>query len=223
MTHMAMSSIRVMATCALLGEAVGKAASLAVKNGISAHDVYLQKIDRLQELLLLNDCFLPSKRREISALCRGASLCVDAEQLRSGEDRGHKNYGTTEQSARYEARKGERITYTFERSAVSSVHIVFDSDLNRVTQDGGVVDRTHNTRILKKLDSPDLHMPKTLCREFKLIGMRDGAETEILHVTDNRKRAYDLSIAGEFDGLTLIPLERWGEGEKISVISFDFA
>jgi len=37
MTHMAMSSMRVMATCALLGEAVGKAASIAAKySGILA-------------------------------------------------------------------------------------------------------------------------------------------------------------------------------------------
>jgi hypothetical protein len=103
------------------------------------------------------------------------------------------------------------------------VHIVFDSDLNRVTQDGGVVDRTHNTRILKKLDSPDLHMPKTLCREFKLIGTRDGEETELLSVTDNRKRAYDVSLSGEYDSLTLIPISLWGEGDRIPVVSFDFS
>ena len=66
-------------------------------------------------------------------------------------------------------------------------------------------------------------MPATLCREFKLIGTRDGAETELLHVTDNRKRAYDLAITGEFESLTLIPIALWGEGEKIPVISFDFA
>ncbi|MEE1223733.1 MAG: FAD-dependent oxidoreductase, partial [Clostridia bacterium] len=44
MTHMAMSSIRVMATCALLGEAVGKAVAIAVKNSITPHDVYCSKL-----------------------------------------------------------------------------------------------------------------------------------------------------------------------------------
>ena len=225
MTHVAMSSVRVMATCGLLGEAVGRAAAVCAKYGLTPHGVYKDKemLSELQARLMAGDCFLPSKRRSISPLCLGASLSAEAEQLRNGEDRGHKNYGTTEQSARYEAKKGERISYTFERSAVSSVHIVFDSDLNRVTQDGGVVDRTHNTRILKKLDSPDLHMPKTLCREFKLIGTRDGEETELLSVTDNRKRAYDISLSGEYDSLTLIPIALWGEGEKIPVVSFDFS
>ena len=55
MTHTAMSSIRVMATCSLLGEAVGKAASVAVKNNFTPHDVYRKKIDLLQKLLMKID------------------------------------------------------------------------------------------------------------------------------------------------------------------------
>ena len=61
MTHMAMSSIRVMATCALLGEAVGKAAAVAVRNGIAPHEVYLEHMKQVQTLLLNEDCFLPSR------------------------------------------------------------------------------------------------------------------------------------------------------------------
>lgn len=47
-------------------------------------------------------------------------------------------------------------------------------------------------------------------------------EIELFHVTDNRKRAYDLSVSGEFEGLTLIPISLWGDGDKIAVVSFDF-
>ncbi len=224
MTHVAMSSIRVMATCGLLGEAVGRAAAACAKYGITPHGVYKDKerMAEVQARLMAGDCFLPSKRREISPLCLGASLNADAKMLRNGEDRAHRLYGTDEKNAFYHAVPGERITYTFEKSVLTGVHIVFDSDLNRLTQDGSQVDRTHNTRILKKLDSPDLHMPKTLCREFKLIGTRGEEEIEILHVTENRKRAYDLNVSGEYDSLTLIPLSLWGEGEKISIVSFDF-
>ena len=66
-------------------------------------------------------------------------------------------------------------------------------------------------------------MPKTLCRAFKLIGTKDGEEIELLSVEDNRKRAYDLKVEGEFESLSLIPLSLWGEGEKVSVVSFDFS
>ena len=225
MTHVAMSSMRVMATCGLLGEAVGRAAALSAKYGVTSHGVYKNKeiLSELQSRLMAGDCFLPSRCREISPLCLGASLNADAPMLRNGEDRGHKNYGTDEKSARYEAKIGECITYTFEKSVLSRVHIVFDSDLNRETQEGNWVDRMHNTRLLKRLDSPDLHMPATLCRAFKLLGKKGNEETTLLYVTDNRKRAYDLCVEGEFESLTLIPLALWGEGEKIPVISFDFA
>ncbi len=225
MTHVAMSSIRVMATCGLLGEAVGRAAALCAKYNATPHGVYKDKkiLSELQARLMAGDCFLPSHRREISALCRSASLSADAPMLRNGEDRGHKNYGTDEQSARYEAKSGERVTYTFKKSELRNVHIVFDSDLNRKTQNGDWVEKTHNTRLLKRLDSADLRMPATLCRAFQLIGTRDGEQIELLSVTDNRKRAYDLSLSGEFDSLTLIPTELWGEGDCIPVVSFDFA
>ena len=55
MTHTAMSSIRVMATCALLGEAVGRAAAIAAKYSLTPHGVYKEKINELQDSLLRGD------------------------------------------------------------------------------------------------------------------------------------------------------------------------
>ena len=43
-----MSSMRVMATCGLMGEAVGKAAAVACKNSIVPHEVYLKKLSELK-------------------------------------------------------------------------------------------------------------------------------------------------------------------------------
>lgn len=225
MTHVAMSSMRVMATCGLLGEAVGRAAYIAAREGVTPHGVYKNKalLAELQARLMAGDCFLPSKRREISALCRGAALSADAPMLRNGEDRPHRLYGTDDSNAHYFAAFGEKITYTFEKSYIKSVHIVFDSDLNRRTLKGSVVERTHNTRLLKKLSSPDLKLPNNLCRSFCLIGVRDGVETELFSTYENRKRAYDIPIGEEFDSLILIPHDIWGSGERIPIVSFDFA
>ena len=83
----AMSSIRVMATCALLGEAVGKAAAVAVRNGIAPHEVYLEHMKQVQTLLLNEDCFLPSRTRQISEVCRHASLFGADDTIRNGQDR----------------------------------------------------------------------------------------------------------------------------------------
>lgn len=48
MTHAAMSSTRVMATCALLGEAVGTAASIAARENIMPDDVYNKNLHELK-------------------------------------------------------------------------------------------------------------------------------------------------------------------------------
>ncbi len=223
MTHMAMSSIRVMATCALLGEAVGKAAAIAAKNTVSPHDVYLKHIRHLQELLLQEDCFLPSRTREISGICKTAVLTTGADSLRNGQDRAHRIYNTDQKSCGYVASPGEEITYCFEKRSVSAAHVVFCSDLGRETLPGGVCERTHSTRASQLLHSPQMHMPKTLCRAFRLLGELDGVRTEILHCTNNRKRSYHIQINQVFDKLILVPEASWGNRDEIPVISFDFS
>jgi len=222
MTHTAMSSIRVMATCMLLGEAVGKAASIAAKKGYTPHDVYLNDIDKLQEMLLNEDCFLPSKKREISDTCKNAILNVGCDVLRNGEDRAHVIYDNKESSA-YGVPLGNEISYAFDKTNIKSIHVVFDSDLNRETLPGSVCERGHTTRASQRLDSPQMHMPKTLCKSFRLIGELNGNKTEILNIENNRKRAYHIDINHEFDKLTLVPLSSWGEDERVDVISFDFS
>ena len=223
MTHTAMSSIRVMATCALLGEAVGKAASIAVKESLTPHDVYLDKTANLQQLLMDEDCFLPSKTRCISNMCKGADLNIETHLIRNGQDRAHSIYNTDESSCSYKAKANEQISYTFNEAKVSSVHIVFNSDLNRDTLPGSECERLHSMRASQRLDSPQMCMPKTLCKEFKLVGELNGEKHELLTVSNNRKRAYHLNIGKTLDKLTLIPISSWSDSTEIPVISFDFA
>ena len=102
------------------------------------------------------------------------------------------------------------------------MHLVFDSDLNRSTLPVSECERYHSMRACQRLDSPQLCMPKTLCREFLLLGERGGKREELLHVTDNRKRCWHLNLNKAFDGLVLIPISGWGESGRIPVISFDF-
>jgi hypothetical protein len=222
MTHMAMSSIRVMATCALLGEAVGKAAAIATRNGITPHAVYLKKIYELQSALLNEDCFLPNVSRSISETCSKAKLNVASDVLRDGCDRAHRLYHNDREGSAYLAKVGERLKYSFEPMTVKSAHIVFDSDLNRRTLPGSACEREHSMRANQRLDSPQMHMPLTLCKEFTLYGERSGKRIVLLQIEDNRKRAYHVSIDQELDALILVPKSTWGEKGDIPIISFDF-
>ena len=222
MTHMAMSSIRVMATCTLLGEAVGKACSIAVKNSCTPHDVYLDNTPLLQKLLMNEDCFLPSKTRVISENCKNAALNIKNDIIRNGQDRGHEIYGNDSDSCTYLSTPNEEIVYSFEKQNISSVHIVFCSDLNRETLGVSTCEKDHSMRANQMLSSPQMKMPKTLCKEFILLGELDGKKTEILNVSDNRKRSYHIEINQTFDKLILIPISTWRNNEIIPIISFDF-
>lgn len=222
MTHMAMSSIRVMATCSLLGEAVGKAAYVAVKHDTTPHGVYLNHINELQKLLLEEDCFLPSTKREISCACANAKLEGASNAIRNGEDRAHRIYSTDDITSSCFVKIGDEVTYDFDERKVSKVHLTFDSDLNRKTLPGSDSERLHSMRSNYRLDSPIMHMPLTLCREFSLYGELNGERTLILNVKDNRKRAYDISVNQRFDKLILMPERSWGNDENVAIISFDF-
>ena len=168
------------------------------------------------------DCFLPSKTREISDLCKNAKLNISNDVIRNGQDRAHRIYNTNEASCSFPADKNREISYCFEETKVSSVHIVFCSDLNRNTLPGGTCERNHTTRANHLLSSPQMHMPKTLCKSFQLVGEKAGKQIELLRINNNRKRSYHLNINQFLDKLILIPECTWGNTDKIPVISFDF-
>ena len=217
MTHMAMSSIRVMATCALLGQAAGTAASIAVKYSLTPNGVLHEKIEELQQTLMINDCFLPYKKRHISKACTKNAA---HKNLCNGEDRPNRIYNTDVCGEKI--KNGTGVCYDANGCRVEAVHIVFDSDLDRETLDGDECERTHSTRCNVLLDSPDMFMPKTLCRSFKLnITGEDGTLTTV-SIENNRKRAYDIKVGKNISKIELIPETNWGGSETTTVFSFDF-
>lgn len=121
-THTALSSSRVMATCALLGQAVGTGAALAVKTGATLRGLDVRK---LQQMLMEDDCFLPGLRRTPSSLTLKAR--TNAEALRSGMDR---DYGGEDNA--WTGAPGDYVEYAFDAPRkIERLRLVFDSCLNR--------------------------------------------------------------------------------------------
>ncbi|MBQ8141231.1 MAG: FAD-dependent oxidoreductase [Clostridia bacterium] len=221
MTHTAMSSVRVMATCGLLGQAVGAAVSIACKNEIAPHEVYLSHIRELQQLLMADDCFLPHFERDISALCRSTPVLNGSDELKSGQDRANRIYGT--EVCGVKIANGAAVEYRFNSpSDINSVHIVFDSDLDRDTLPGDFCERGHVTRANVLLDSPQMYPPKTLCKSFTLAVTTESGEKELLAVDINRNRSYHLPISEPVSSIRLTMNENWGGTDKTALISFDF-
>jgi hypothetical protein len=183
-THAAMSSTRVMATCALLGQAVGTAAAVAVENALSPRGVYQQKLTELQARLQANDCWLPGKKREVSELCQKAELlssCNNADNVRNGFDR---EIGNSENCVYVS--ENDYLEYRFDKvQEVSELKIIFDSNLNR-----------HHLNMLSNypLDMPKYSPPETLVKSFKLTAEdENGKIYEVFSTENNYQRLFILN------------------------------
>lgn len=216
MTHMAMSSIRVMATCGLLGQAVGTAAAIACKDSLTPHGVYKQAIGKLKELLMDDDCFIPYAKRRVS---ESISKSMLSPSLYDGYDRVHRlNEGKSVTSFGLH----EPIEYIFDKAeAIESVHVTFDSDLNRETLDVDSCEKGHMTRANVMLNSPVMHMPTTLAKAFVLTVTLENGKVLTFDRKNNRKRYFHTDIGDKVIKISLIITETWGDSNA-RVLSFDY-
>jgi hypothetical protein len=82
-SHVAFTSTRVMGTCSTIGQAVGTAAALCVRHGITPRELYGQKerLRELQQLLLRDDQTISQRRNEDPLdLARQARITASSER-----------------------------------------------------------------------------------------------------------------------------------------------
>lgn len=212
-THMALSSTRVMATCAILGQAVGTAAALAVRHGCLPRGVYEQHIAELQQALLDDDCYLPWHPRPMPELTRRAQLTAsadDPEPLRSGIDR---SLGAAD-NGWWGAPGQAWVEYRWDAPVrLTQARFTFDSNLRDVK------------RMPCNYPRKDWHVavPGMLPRDFRL-EVPDGAGgwRALCEVRNNHARLVRLPVAVETCALRFVPLAGWG-AERVHVFGFDVA
>lgn len=216
-THTAMSSTRVMATCALLGQAVGSAAALAVRYRTSPRGVYQKHVRELQEMLMDDDCYLPFHTRPINELTRNAELISDmqdAASLRSGDDRpiGEKDNGAWGEIGCY-------ASYRVADDSISSVRLVFDSDLDRKTlpEEEAALRRPMFHNMLLKREAS--YTPKTLVKDFDLTYKTAEGEKTI-EVRGNYQRLVRVALPEKAREVTLRVLATNGS-EKVHIFAMD--
>ena len=221
-THLAMSSSRVMATGAIMAQAVGVAAYLAVRDSLTPRGVAEKNVSELQQVLMDDDCFIPSLVRDIPALSRSANLTAsegDPVPLRNGHDRpvGTEDNGITISCEGW-------VQYTFEKpETIRSVRLVFDSNLNR-----GITEHLKHfhydlldMRCYYPLDQHQRTMPECLVRSFHIEALNcSGSWDTIYHGEDNYLRTVKIPIDMETSALRFVPETTWGSSE-VHLFSFD--
>ena len=209
-SHMALSSTRVMATCGMLGQAVGVACYVAKKHGVAPRGV-LEYIIELQQTLRNDDCYLLHYDRKISNALINAKFGLsqeNAQRLLNPHER--------TLNGKYlpsEMKLGEELTLEFEETECKAVRIVFDSDLSRASYD------KNKNRIYWKFPSkcattlkkPSVFVPPTLIKEYELRVKRCGKWETVKSDAENRRRLVILPIEGRIQGISLVCKQTYGE------------
>jgi len=185
-THAALSSTRVMATCSVIGQAVGTAAAIAVRDGLTPREVGQQRIPELQQQLMEDDCYLPWKVRQVSLLTQAASIQASggegAENLRNGIGRVADGAPNS-----WRAGAGSQVTYQWDRlQTVRSFRLVLDSNLNRGTFGKSLAT---NMPCRYTLDMEGQQPPASLVRDFHIDALdREGHWQTVFRAEGNSQR-----------------------------------
>ena len=195
-THLAFSSCRVIATCAMMGQAVGTAVAQIILDGTGYENIDVKK---LQQTLLYDDCFLPYVERDNQSILQLAT--VNHEIVRNGKERCDENLwiGTD----------GDYIEYKFHAPQyVKALRLVFDSDLNRHFV--GWLNRSFQQMPhIYPLGENRFVLPDTLIKEYNL-EICDGNGNISVQTYENHLRFTTVEINDTVRSIRFIPKSTWG-------------
>jgi hypothetical protein len=219
-THAAMSATRVMGTTSLMGQAVGTAAAIAVRDGLTPRGVHQERLQELQQTLMDDDVYLPWRQRAVSELSSTARLTAeqgDPEPLRNGIDRpvGQDDNGWTTDP-------GKGVQYEFgSRREVRQIRIVFDSDLNRPDPAHGANSIARNMPHVFPLNAAAWRVPPTMVRSFRIEALDAcGNWNTVFREENNYQRLVRVPIAVTAGAIRLVPETTWGAA-RCRVFAFD--
>jgi hypothetical protein len=188
-THAALSSSRVMATCAILGQALGTAVSQALQDGCQVENV---DISKLQQTLMEDDCYIPWHTRTLPALTLEADC--SAPVVRNGIDRGEENC--------WVGGEGDTVEYRFDGERdVREIRLVFDNDMNR---------KYHNMPCNYPLVQKKFKLPRTLIRAYRIEGIDDEGRKFTLYVENNHQRFVKHRVEWRVSSLRFVPMATHG-------------
>ena len=216
-THAAISSTRVMATCSLLGQAMGTAAAICINKNLLPNELSGSCVEELQKNLMDDGIFLPGKKRGISQVTKSAKTNLSTDELKilqNGIERPRemtdKNYIVLN--------KGEEIEFSFdEKTDIGTLRLQFDLDYSRESVSINKKMRIFAMKLHQGLDFQPMRVANTIVRAFDVY-----VDGKLFFTTDNN-----------YNSLVKIPLnvkanhvrikynETWGFDE-VRIFACDF-
>lgn len=201
-THMAFASTRVMGTCAVGGQAVGVAASIAIKKRIVPKAVGAY-ISELQQKLLRQDCYLPGiSNKDDLDLARKSVVLASSEEKGANAKNVINGWGRSIGSEQNCWQPSAEETPWLELrlptpSKIHQIQILFDSNLSREIMislsEQHLAEQTQGT-------------PPELVRDFRAEFIRQGKKIFTQRVTGNYQRRclVEIDTDIEVDAIRLV-------------------
>lgn len=210
-THAALSSTRVMATCALLGQAAGTATALCVHHHCDPRSLSSgARMHDLQRTLMDDDCWLPGLTRCASQLASSATLTANgapAPVLLDGMERDREN-----ESHAWAGSPGASLDYRWPAPVnIGSVRLVFDSNLAHEKRMPFTYPQRGNRCLV----------PSSLVKRFRLeVLEKTGHWRVISRETENYQRLVYVPLNMRACGLRFVPEETWG-ADAVRIFSYE--
>lgn len=220
-THAALSATRVMATCAILGQAVGNAAALCVKYGCEPSGVYTDHIAELQTELMYDGCYLPGHVRKIDECNLHAATDMtyaDYHILFNGKERPDEN-----DSVNYISRvSGKRLTIVYdEQPAEGVVRLVLDPDYSRESVSENGEYRRYSMRSNMPLAFRPLKMPAHLAKKIRVVAiLEDNSEKVLYQSEENCRHLLFLPTGGKVQAIRAYFDGAW-QSDETRIYSFE--
>lgn len=223
-SHLAFSATRVMATCALIGQAVGTAANMVIEKNTTPAGIRTDYIAELQDRLEQDDCMLPYRWRKVSDLTLAAKTLAENEPLRNGIDREWNG----EDNGAYAAPGAVNLTYTWDKPVtVEAARFIFDSDFKvrgkRMRKLEATTERVPMPSEMVRNFQVQVRVPATT-RKARKANASDPAAGEwitVAEVRDNYRRLVNVRFdAVQTDAVRIVVDSTWG-ADKAHIFAFD--
>ena len=217
-THAAMSSTRVMATCSLLGQALGTAVSICFKNNLKPKDLKDSYVTLLQNTLMDDGVFIPNKKRSISKLTTDAEINLtasDKDILFSGIERpGFEN----DEGNKIILNKGDNISFSYNSEMhIDTLRIQFDLDYKRQSVSPNLKMQWFAQKLHQGLDFVPMKVANTIVKSFEVY-----ADGSLIYKTDNNYHSLvKVNINKDVKNVLIKFNDTWGY-EKINIYACDF-
>lgn len=208
-THAALSSTRVMATCAIIGQAAGTGAALCSRYSCEPRSLSSgERLRELQNTLMEDDCWLPGLPRPISRIAAEAKWNggENPRALLDGTDRdrpdGH--HGWT-------CEMGQALEIEWNKpTQVAGIRVVFDSNL-----------QLHKRMPCTYPHRATCAVPKSLVKAFRVEARESNGKWKTVFRDElNFLRLVRIPVNTEATAIRFVPEETWGD-PKARLFAFE--